>query len=61
VRNQNLGYLPTQANSLADLDIVFSSDRLIGYSFISAEVLMPTISEVISKGKIKETNVTGGV
>jgi hypothetical protein len=41
-------------NMLVFLGIVFSTERLIGYSFIGAGVLLSVISVIRSKKKVKE-------
>ena len=52
----------TLGSSLVILGIIFSGDRLIGYSFIGVGVLLSIISIVKSKGAAKkQTNGTGGV
>jgi hypothetical protein len=51
----------TLGSTLVILGIVFGEDRLIGYSFIGAGVLLSIVSIVISKRKAKEANRTGGV
>jgi hypothetical protein len=45
--------IATFAGTLVTLGIVFSSDRLIGYSFIGAGVLLSIISAIKSK-KVKK-------
>ena len=44
----------TLGSSLIVLGIVFGTDRLIGYSFIGAGVLLSLISAIKSKKKIKK-------
>jgi hypothetical protein len=51
----------TLGSTLVILGIVFGEDRLIGYSFIGAGVLLSIVSIVISRRKAKEANGTGGV
>ena len=46
---QELSYLTTLATTLAALGIVFSSDRLIGYSFIGAGMLLSIITMIKAK------------
>ena len=46
--------LTTLASTLVVLGIVFGSDRLIGYSFIGAGVLLSIISAIKAKKKIKK-------
>jgi len=43
--------LAALASTLTVLGIVFSSDRLIGYSFIGAGVLLAIISGITAKKK----------
>ena len=51
VRTQELTTLGT---TLVVLGIVFGSDRLIGYSFIGAGVVLSIISWIKSKKEIKK-------
>jgi hypothetical protein len=46
--------LMTFGNMLVVLGIVFGTERLIGYSFIGAGVLLAIISTIRSKKKAKE-------
>ena len=46
--------LTTLASTLVILGIVFGSDRLIGYSFIGAGVLISIISAIMSKKEIRK-------
>ncbi len=52
----------TLGSTLVVLGIVFGEDRLIGYSFIGAGVLLSIVSIIKSKGKPKkQSHRTGGV
>jgi hypothetical protein len=46
--------LTTLAGTLTVLGIIFSSDRLIGYAFIGAGMLMAIISAIKSRKEIKK-------
>jgi hypothetical protein len=48
-------------SALVVIGIVFGEDRLIGYSFIFAGVLLSIISTAISRRKTREANRTGGM
>jgi len=47
--------ITTFAGTLVALGIVFGSDRLIGYSFIGAGVLLSIISAIRSKKEIRKS------
>jgi hypothetical protein len=47
-------HLFTLASTLVVLGIIFGSDRLIGYSFIGAGLLLAIISMIKSKKEIKD-------
>jgi len=54
MKTQELSYLTTLGGALSALGIVFVSDRLVGYSFIGAGVLLSIISAIKSKREIKK-------
>jgi hypothetical protein len=51
--------LTTLGGTLVILGIIFGEDRLIGYSFIGAGVLLSVIS-LITRGKKEEASSMGG-
>ena len=52
MKTQELSYLTTLGGGLTALGIIFSSDQLIGYSFIGAGVMLSIIS--VTKSRRKE-------
>ena len=54
MKSKNIGNLTTLGGSLVALGIIFSSDRLVGYLFIGAGVVVSIISEIKSKKKLKK-------
>jgi hypothetical protein len=62
VENMRTQKFITLGSTLVVLGIVFGENRLIGYSFIGAGVLVSIIGAVKSRGKLwTKSNGTGGV
>ena len=62
VENMRTQRFITLGSTLVVLGIVFGENRLIGYSFIGAGVLVSIIGAVKSRGKPRtRSNGTGGV
>ena len=53
MKTQELSYLPTLGGGLTALGIIFSSDQLIGYSFIGAGVMLSIIRVKVEEKRTK--------
>ena len=54
MKTKNIGNLTTLGRSLVVLGIIFSSNRLVGYLFIGAGVVVSIISMIKSKKELKK-------
>ena len=57
MKTKELNYLTSLGGGLTALGIIFSSDQLIGYSFIGAGVMLSIISVIKSRRKEQKSSL----